>query len=197
VRRRAGRAILAPLMGEEAEKKAGSHVPAVLMMVIAVLFVFAVPFGFIRYTERGAARAEAAPVDAEMLAGEKIYQRSCLGCHEARGQGRPRVYPPLVGSPWLIEDAETPIRITLLGITGPMEVAGRRYDNTMPNFGVTLTDEDVARVLTFARGMWGNKAPAVSAAQVAKVRASLEGRTGAWKGGAALIEAKGRPLAPR
>src|SRR5690242_15266103 len=121
-------------MSEEAEKKAGSHVPAVLAMLIAVSFVLAVPFLFIRYSERKAPHGEAAPVvDEEMLAGERIYQRVCLGCHEARGQGRPGVYPPLVGSPWLIEDVETPIRITLLGVTGPMDVAGRKYDNTMPN----------------------------------------------------------------
>jgi mono/diheme cytochrome c family protein len=177
-------------MGEEAENKKGSHMPAVLGMLIAVSAVLSVPFLFIRYADRNAPRAESSPVDEEMLAGERVYQRSCLGCHEARGQGRPGQYPPLAGSTWLTEDVETPIRIMLLGVAGPMEVDGRRYDNVMPNFGVTLTDEDIARVLTFSRRMWGNKASAITVGDVARVRASLEGRHAPWKGGAELLEAK-------
>lgn len=40
----------------------------------------------------------------------------------------------------------------------------------MPGFAQRLTDRDVADVLTFVRSSWGNRASAVTAAQVAKVR---------------------------
>ena len=36
-----------------------------------------------------------------------------------------------------------------------------------------MTDQEVADVLTFIRSSWGNSAPAVDAAQVARSRATL------------------------
>ena len=44
---------------------------------------------------------------------------------------------------------------------------------TMPAFGWRLTDSQVAELSTFVRRAWGNQAPAVTAAQVAKVRKPL------------------------
>lgn len=179
------------------EPRAGNHMPAVLAMLCAVLVVFAVPFLFIRYAEgrRGArAAAPVAPRTEEMLAGERVYQRNCAGCHEWRGEGRPGRYPSLVGASWLLDDKETPIRLLLLGISGPMDVGGQRFDNMMPNFGVTLTDAEIANVLTFVRGSWGNGGSAITPDEVAKVRASLARRNDPWKGGAALLEAKKTPV---
>ena len=197
------RAILGALMTSrnEAESKPGSHMPVVLIMLIAVLLVLAVPWMFIQYTERhpraGAAVAEqAVAASDEMLAGERIYQRNCVSCHQARGEGRPGQYPSLIGASWLLDDKETPIRITLLGVAGAMEADGRTYQNVMPNFGVNLTDADIANVLTFARASWGNKGGMIKPEEVAKVRASLAGKTDPWKGGAALIEAKKQPVLP-
>ncbi|MFT3771845.1 MAG: cytochrome c [Minicystis sp.] len=146
----------------EAGSKSGAHMPAVLGLLIAVIVVLAVPWIFIKHTERGrrpAAAADAPASTEDMLAGERVYQRNCVSCHEARGEGRPGQYPSLIGAPWLLEDKETPIRITLLGAFGAMDVGGQTYRNVMPNFGVNLTDTDLANVLTFARGSWGTRAP--------------------------------------
>jgi alcohol dehydrogenase (quinone), cytochrome c subunit len=44
----------------------------------------------------------------------------------------------------------------------------------MPAFGWRLSDLQVAQLLTFIRGGWGNQASSVSAAQVASVRAQIE-----------------------
>src|SRR5207237_10782253 len=35
------------------------------------------------------------PDDAEMKAGQAVYARLCIACHEADGSGAPRIYPPL------------------------------------------------------------------------------------------------------
>ncbi|WP_438010377.1 hypothetical protein WME89_18090 [Sorangium sp. So ce321] len=64
-----------------------------------------------------------------------------------------------MGSSWVLDDPETPIRIMLLGVAGPMEVNGAVFNDVMPNLGVTLTDEEVALVLTYVRSSWGNSAP--------------------------------------
>lgn len=120
--------------------------------------------------------------------GEVVWQRSCVGCHDARG-GEATGYPPLARSPWLVDDAETPIRILLAGVSGPLEVQGSTYTGVMPNFGVTLTDEQIAAVLTYARASWGNHAPPITEEQVAAERRALGNRP-PFAGGAALVEAR-------
>jgi mono/diheme cytochrome c family protein len=44
---------------------------------------------------------------------------------------------------------------------------------TMPDFGWRLNDAQVADVLSFVRGSWGNHAAAVSSSKVGSVRKSL------------------------
>ena len=43
----------------------------------------------------------------------------------------------------------------------------------MPDFGWRLSDEEVADVLSFVRGSWGNHAAAVSRDEVGRVRKTL------------------------
>lgn len=117
--------------------------------------------------------------------GDAIYEVRCVACHQANGQGLTGVFPPLANSSWVTGDPETPIRILLLGIQGEIEVQGNVYNNVMPAFA-TLSDEEIALVLSHIRSTWGNDAPAIEATQVAELRASLGGRTDPWKGGAEL-----------
>jgi len=126
--------------------------------------------------------------------GEAIYSARCAACHQANGQGLENVFPPLVASDWLVRDPETPIRILLLGIQGEIEVKGKVYNNVMPAFGTTLTDEEIAAVLTYVRNEWGNEAPEIEGSQVAEMRADLGDRTASWNGGAELAEVRG-PIA--
>ncbi|WP_437930944.1 cytochrome c [Sorangium sp. So ce291] len=172
----------------------------VVILLIVAFGVLALPWMVLRKLE---ARAQpprdgvAAGVTADDLAqGGKIYYRSCTGCHQARGEGKPGRYPPLVGSSWVLGDAETPIRLMLLGAAGPMEVNGAVYNDVMPNLGVTLTDEEIALVLTYVRSSWGNSALAITKHEVAKVRASLGDRQAPWAGGAELAAARATRVLP-
>lgn len=170
-----------------------------LVVAVVVVFVAVVPWFLVRAANRNAEVALSAdPIgDAELIAGAKIYGRNCATCHQYRGEGKPGRYPPLANSPWLLEDKETPIRIVLLGLEGPIEAQGQVYDGVMPNMGVTLTDKDVAQVLTYVRTSFGNDAEPITEEEVAKVRASLAGRTKPWQGGAELIEARKTPVLSR
>jgi mono/diheme cytochrome c family protein len=51
---------------------------------------------------------------------------------------------------------------------------GRPDVNDMPYFRQLLTDQDIADALTFIRSSWGNSAGAVSATQVAEIRAATD-----------------------
>jgi mono/diheme cytochrome c family protein len=44
----------------------------------------------------------------------------------------------------------------------------------MPQFRQQLSDQDIADVITFIRNGWGNRATAVTAAQVAKLRKTTD-----------------------
>lgn len=178
--------------------KEKSLVFTILVILLVVTAVLVLPWVVLRSAHRASSESLVADTLAERehVAGAKTYARSCASCHEMKGQGRPGRYPSLIGTPWLLDDKETPIRIVLLGVTGPMDVDGEVYDGVMPNLGITLSDRDVAQVLNFARTSFGNDAEPITEEEVAKVRASLGGRQEPWRGGAELIEAKKTPVLP-
>jgi mono/diheme cytochrome c family protein len=64
------------------------------------------------------------------------------------------------------------IHIVLAGGTTPStETAPSAF--AMPEFGWRLSDEDVADVLSFIRGIWGNHAATVSRDEIGRVRKAL------------------------
>ena len=121
----------------------------------------------------------------QMDAGKEVYMKAaagggmCFTCHQPNGEGMAGQFPPLAGSDWVLGDKERLIKISMYGLMGEIEVNGIKYNNVMAPPGIppgSLTDDQIANVLTYIRNDWGNSASAVSAEEVAAVRASLEGR---------------------
>lgn len=108
--------------------------------------------------------------------GEQVYTTVCAACHQATGKGLPGAFPSLAASEWVTADPETPIRIVIAGLSGPIKVAGADFNSMMPP-PPGLDDEKIAQVLTYVRKSFGNTAGAVTKDQVAAVRSSLSGRT--------------------
>jgi mono/diheme cytochrome c family protein len=110
------------------------------------------------------------PDDTEMKAGQAVYAKLCIACHEADGSGAPRIYPPLPANALLqsINPSST-LRVIL---DGAHTVTTPRAPNTgeMPAYARQLSDEQVAAVTNYIRNSWGNTAPLVTPAQVAKAR---------------------------
>ena len=120
------------------------------------------------------------PVAEKRKAGRKVYENACVACHQASGGGLPGQFPPLAGSDWVqTESANRLIRIVLSGANGPITVNGMAFSNLMPPVGASLTDTNIADVLTYVRSEWGNKAPAVTLEQVKAIRAEIKDR-GPW-----------------
>jgi mono/diheme cytochrome c family protein len=109
-------------------------------------------------------------------AGDRLYAQHCATCHQADGQGVTGVFPPLVGTDWVLADAETPVRIVLRGLVGPIEVEGVTYDGVMPGFAALLDDDAVALVVSYMRQMGANDAEPVDAALVEEVRTATADR---------------------
>ena len=121
----------------------------------------------------------------QMDAGKEVYMKAaagggmCFTCHQPNGEGLAGQFPPLAGSDWVLGDKERLIKISMYGLMGEIEVNGVKYNNVMAPPGIppgSLTDDQIANVLTYIRNDWGNSASAVSAEEVATVRASLKGR---------------------
>jgi mono/diheme cytochrome c family protein len=110
------------------------------------------------------------PAQADMSAGAEVYNRACIACHEADGSGAPRIYPPLPGNALLQSgDPASTLRIIL---DGAQTVTTPRAPNTgsMPAYARQLSDRQIADVANYVRNSWGNAAPLVTAAEVAKAR---------------------------
>ena len=119
--------------------------------------------------------ANAPPADdlsARLVAGGRLYKTYCVGCHQPEGQGIQGVFPPLAKSDYFMADKSRAIETVLNGLTGPIEVNGRRYTGVMPPMG-HLKDDEIADILSYIRQSWDNEGDVVSTADVAAARAKL------------------------
>jgi len=109
------------------------------------------------------------PPPAQMTEGEKLYKGACIACHEADGSGAPRIYPPLPGNANL--QSADPLSTIRIMLDGAQTVTTPRAPNagSMPAYA-KWSDQQIADVTNYIRNAWGNTAPAVTSAQVAKAR---------------------------
>ncbi|MBK1851226.1 MULTISPECIES: c-type cytochrome [unclassified Marinobacter] len=111
--------------------------------------------------------------------GKAIYSAQCSACHQANGQGVPGAFPPLAESEWLLADAAIPVAIVHDGLQGAIEVAGNSFQGVMPKFGGTLSNAELAAVLSYARSEWGNSANEIDPAAVTE-HVERFGERGDW-----------------
>lgn len=101
------------------------------------------------------------------------YNIYCRACHQTDGGGDGNRYPPLARSEWVNSDKTVLINIVLNGMTGPIQVKGQPYNDTMPAHASFLTDKEISGILTYVRSNFGNKTGPVTEAEVAAARKSL------------------------
>jgi mono/diheme cytochrome c family protein/glucose/arabinose dehydrogenase len=126
---------------------------------------------------RAAPAPVAAPLSpaerARFTAGAAVYKNVCLGCHLDDGRGNVTLGANLVDSALVSgADASPAVRVVLSGKEGAIGL--------MPPLGASLSDEQIASVITYIRRAWGHTASAVSPLEVSEVRALTRGRTRPW-----------------
>jgi len=98
--------------------------------------------------------------EAELVAkGQAIYSANCVACHQGTGKGVPGAFPALEGSKIVNGPAADQIHIVLNGKPG----------TAMPSWK-SLSDVDIASVITYTRNSWGNKSGDVMPAQIKAAR---------------------------
>lgn len=109
-----------------------------------------------------------AAADAGADRGAALYAQNCVPCHRENGEGVPKVFPSLSGSPAVQGD---PVELAqwVLSQKRPASIPAGRYPTQMLLFG-WMSNEDAAAVLTYIRSHFGNSAPPVSADLIAKSR---------------------------
>ena len=122
---------------------------------------------------------------APKVDGKQVYTSKCAACHQASGAGVPGVFPPLAGSEWVTGDDKRLINILLHGVNGEMEVKGNVYKGAMPAWK-SLSDDELAAVMSTIRSEWGNQAAPITPAAVAAQREATQARTEPYNGGAEL-----------
>lgn len=108
---------------------------------------------------------------SSIAAGKQVYTLYCVSCHQLDGGGVQNMNPPLIKTSYVLGDKNKIIKIVLNGFSDNVEINGNTYSNTMPSLSI-LKDQEIADVLTYVRNSFGNKASAVKAADVKKLRAA-------------------------
>ena len=126
-------------------------------LVTALLLLFVMPFTYAQNKTNAATKT-----------GEQVYRQNCLACHQANGSGVPNLAPPLKQTTFVLGDKTKLVDIVLKGFNEDVEIEGEYYSNPMPPFP-QLSDDEIAKVLTYIRTNFGNKADTVTIAEV-KVR---------------------------
>jgi len=111
--------------------------------------------------------------------GRNLFSGTCASCHQPTGLGMSGVAPPLVDSEWVLGSEERLCRIILQGAQGPIKAAGTSFDSSMPSWN-TLTDVQIAGLMTYIRRDWDQGASPIRAENVKLVREATAKHDGAW-----------------
>ena len=106
----------------------------------------------------------------DAASGATLFAANCAVCHGDQGAGVPGAFPSLVGDP-VVNDAApaTHIRTVLNGLSGKT-IGSTKFDAAMPPFADAISDQQIADIIDHERSSWGNKAPLVTAKDVAGQR---------------------------
>jgi mono/diheme cytochrome c family protein len=114
--------------------------------------------------------------------GKAPYEQYCGACHAPNGEGiAGGQFPPLAGSLWVGGRPERIIELVLHGIQGPLEVKGKKYNLVMPPHKDSLTDNQIADIISYVRSSWGHKHRPVNSKQVFAMRQATKKRKDMWK----------------
>ena len=84
--------------------------------------------------------------------GKEIFLKICAACHQKDGAGKDGLAPPLLDSEWVLASkSDRLVRIVLNGLSGPIEVRGKKWNLAMPPLKANLGDDQIAVVLTYVR----------------------------------------------
>lgn len=98
--------------------------------------------------------------------GAALYATNCQSCHQANGEGLPGAFPPLKGSPVVLNDnPELMVDIIMNGYDARADYGVMAAVGTNAN----LSAEEVAAIMNHEKTSWGNNAKQIRPDEVMKL----------------------------
>jgi mono/diheme cytochrome c family protein len=108
--------------------------------------------------------------DSARSVGQPLYEQHCADCHGITGNGDPGRYPALAGNRAVtLPVPANVVQVVMHGGYAP-GTAGNPRPYGMAPYAPLLNDAEVAAVVSYIRGSWGNTATAVDAQAVGRFR---------------------------
>lgn len=123
----------------------------ILILFCLILGACASPSG----DQQGMDRETKLKFDQYMVNGARIYEANCANCHQSKGEGLARLYPPLAASDYLLENIPRAACIIKNGQSQEIIVNGISFNQMMPAMP-SLTNLEIAEVITYVSNSWGN-----------------------------------------
>ena len=87
--------------------------------------------------------------------GAILYTNFCANCHMEDGTGLEGLIPPLAGADYVEKNPLDMVCIIRYGMSGPIEVNGKQYDQPMAGIP-QLSEFEIANVINYINQAWGN-----------------------------------------
>jgi len=100
---------------------------------------------------------------------ELLYMNNCVSCHLRYGQGIPDFTPPLRGTA-TVADKKKLIETVLFGMSGEIEVLGKKYNEIMPGYAASLTNQELRDILNYVRSKGSNATDSITIAEIEIIR---------------------------
>ncbi|MFC0319164.1 MULTISPECIES: c-type cytochrome [Olivibacter] len=98
--------------------------------------------------------------------GKSLFATKCANCHGSEGEGLGNLYPPLTDTTFLYTMRKELPCIVKYGLHEELTIENRKFDTEMPA-NPTLTDQEIAYILTYVGNSFGNDLGFVSTEEVA------------------------------
>ncbi len=98
--------------------------------------------------------------------GMMLYRNNCANCHGKKGEGLNKAYPPLAGTDYILKNKNFLPCIIKNGLNGKINISNNIYNMPMPP--VSLTDIEMAQIITYITNEWGNNAEITNSDDVIK-----------------------------
>jgi cytochrome c oxidase cbb3-type subunit 2 len=121
---------------------------------------------FLYKKEKVLAKPSAGGNNEPALDGAALYATHCQSCHQPNGEGLKGAFPPLKGSPVVVNDNPALLIEVVMNGYNPREEYA-----VMPAVGTNanLKPEEIAAIIHHERTSWGNEARKVPVAEVKKI----------------------------
>lgn len=109
-----------------------------------------------------------------LTAGLVLYNTHCSSCHDAEGKGIDGLGPPLLDSEYVSGSADKLVSIMLYGLSGPLIVNGKEYNDgvAMPGLGSyeSISDREIVDIANYVRNAFTTSNQSVTVKRVNALR---------------------------